>query len=123
MHPKPRRLAGRHGSRTARPRSPRCSAALAAVGQPDHAQRPRAFAAGHRPVTPDLRSRTRVAPAGLLALEPGWPVLDELQPGDKELLVAGAVAVIANDGVMTVAETELLRTVCALLHCPLPRLA
>ena len=51
-------------------------------------------------------------------------MLDELQPGDKELLVASAVAVIANDGVMTVAETELLRgMVCALLHCPLPRLA
>jgi hypothetical protein len=33
------------------------------------------------------------------------------------------VTVIGHDDVMTVAEIELLRTVCALLHCPLPPLA
>jgi hypothetical protein len=38
-------------------------------------------------------------------------------------LVAATVDVISHDGQMTVAETELLRTVCALLHCPLPPLA
>ena len=36
--------------------------------------------------------------------------------------MAGVVAVIGYDGVMTLAETELLRTVCALLHCSLPLL-
>jgi hypothetical protein len=29
---------------------------------------------------------------------------------------------ISSDGVVTVAEAELLRTVCAALHCPLPPL-
>jgi hypothetical protein len=33
------------------------------------------------------------------------------------------VTVIGHDGVMTVSEIELLRTVCAVLHCPLPPLA
>lgn len=33
------------------------------------------------------------------------------------------VTAIGHDGTMTVAEIELLRTVCALLHCPLPPLA
>jgi hypothetical protein len=34
--------------------------------------------------------------------------------------VAGVVAVIAEDGVTTVTEMELLRTICGILHCPLP---
>jgi len=38
----------------------------------------------------------------------------------KELLLEGIVAAISNDGQVSVAEAELLRTVCAALHCPLP---
>lgn len=41
------------------------------------------------------------------------------QPADKELLVRAMVTVIGHDGKMTVAELELLRTICAMLHCPL----
>ena len=122
-HPKPSRLAGRRRLADHQTELATLLAALAAVGQPDHAAAARAYAAGISQVLPHHPVEYAVAPAGLLALEPGWPMLDELQPGDKELLVASAVAVIANDGVMTVAETELLRMVCALLHCPLPRLA
>ena len=33
------------------------------------------------------------------------------------------VAVISHDGQMTVTELELLRTICAILHCPLPPLS
>lgn len=61
-------------------------------------------------------------PAAVVGLDPVWPVLDALGTADTELLVRGLVAVIAHDGVTTVAEAELLRTVCALLHCPLPPL-
>jgi hypothetical protein len=57
------------------------------------------------------------------ALEAGWPVLDAMGGPEKQFLVAGMVTVIGHDGVMTVSEIELLRTVCALLHCPLPPLA
>jgi hypothetical protein len=52
-----------------------------------------------------------------------WPALDGLNPADKQLLVESMVGVIGHDGTMTVAEIELLRTICALLHCPLPPLA
>ena len=61
--------------------------------------------------------------AGAVALEPAWQALDALDGPEKEFLVAGMVTVIGHDGVMTVSEIELLRTVCALLHCPLPPLA
>ena len=38
----------------------------------------------------------------------------------KELLLEGLVVAISHDGQVTVEEAELLRTVCASLHCPLP---
>lgn len=60
---------------------------------------------------------------GLLVLEGAWPVLDQLDEDDKHRLLAGILTVIDHDGVLTVSEVELLRTACALLHCPLPALA
>jgi hypothetical protein len=43
-----------------------------------------------------------------------------LHPFAKQAVIEGLVKTIASDDVMTEAEAELLRTVCALLHCPLP---
>jgi Zn-dependent protease with chaperone function len=48
--------------------------------------------------------------------------LRELLPAGKELLLEGLVATIGLDGQVTVAESELLRAVCAVLQCPLPPL-
>jgi hypothetical protein len=60
---------------------------------------------------------------GIVELEAAWGPLDGLNPADKQLLVEAMVAVISHDGQVTVAEMELLRTICGLLHCPLPPLA
>jgi hypothetical protein len=46
--------------------------------------------------------------------------LDQVAPPGKELVVRGLCIAIAEDNVVTVAEAELLRVVCAALHCPLP---
>ncbi len=46
--------------------------------------------------------------------------LDQLQPQAKQRLIEGLVRTIANDGMLKVEESELLRTTCALLHCPMP---
>jgi uncharacterized tellurite resistance protein B-like protein len=48
------------------------------------------------------------------------PRLGQLNPTAKKTVIDGLVRTIASDEVMTEAESELLRTVCALLHCPLP---
>jgi len=48
--------------------------------------------------------------------------LDGLGPHDKHELVAAMAAVALNDGVVHAVESELLRTACAVLHCPLPLL-
>jgi hypothetical protein len=57
---------------------------------------------------------------GVRALETVWPVLDGLEPLAKQLVVESLVAAMAHDGHIRVAEAELLRTVCGVLHCPLP---
>ena len=46
--------------------------------------------------------------------------LATLRPLAKQLLVEGLVRTIAHDERLTVAEAELLRTVCAVVQCPLP---
>ena len=46
--------------------------------------------------------------------------LDQLQPPAKQQLIEGLVRTVANDGRLKVEESELLRTTCALLHCPMP---
>jgi hypothetical protein len=57
---------------------------------------------------------------GALALDPVWPLLDALDPLAKQALVEGLVATVGHDNQVTVGEAELLRTICACLHCPLP---
>ena len=57
---------------------------------------------------------------GVLALENAWPSLVGMPPEDTQRLVGGVVATIADDGKTTLTELELLRTMCAILHCPLP---
>lgn len=55
-------------------------------------------------------------------LDSGWDVLDGLAPKDKQRLIEALVLAVSDDGVVAVAEAELLRVTCALLHCPLPPL-
>jgi hypothetical protein len=46
--------------------------------------------------------------------------LDELVPPAKELVIQSLASAIHADGVVSVEEAELLRVICASLHCPLP---
>ena len=95
--------------------SPGDAAALAAAE--------RAFDAGVAHVLPGPRR-----PA--FDVSSGWPRrlwtaltrLQDLQPLAKRRLVEAVVITIAHDEQLTVAEAELLRTVCAVLQCPLPPL-
>ncbi|MEV4710981.1 M48 family metallopeptidase [Micromonospora sp. NPDC049374] len=98
-------------------------AILAQVGHPDRPEAERAFQAGVAALLPGTDLPYAPPENGVLALETAWPVLDGLRPADKERLVAATVAVISHDGMMTVPEIELLRTICGLLHCPLPPMA
>jgi Zn-dependent protease with chaperone function len=105
--------------------TPAVATLLAVLAQAGH-ENPRAAAAafdtGVRTVLPASALPYAPPAHGPLALEPGWPVLDGLAPNDKAALVASMVAVIGADGTVTVAEFELVRTICAILHCPVPPL-
>ena len=94
-------------------------AVLAETGRPGQAQE--AYRAGLALLVPG--QPLPFAPVPPVMLENVWPVLDGLDGPEKQYLVTGMVTVIGHDGVMTVSEIELLRTVCAIVHCPLPPLA
>jgi len=48
--------------------------------------------------------------------------LDRLPPMVKQELIAGLTITVLHDRQIMLAEAELLRVICALLHCPLPLL-
>jgi Zn-dependent protease with chaperone function len=98
-------------------------ALLAQAGSADPHAAGAAYRAGLAHVVPGEPIPYDPPAQGALALEHAWPALDALDGPEKELLVTGMVTVIGHDGAMTVSEAELLRTVCALVHCPLPPLA
>lgn len=95
---------------------------LARNGHDDHAAALRAYEAGMQHLLP--RHRPYYAPPQ------NWPALldkaldrlDRLMPAAKELVVEALLRTISTDLRMTVEESELLRAICASLHCPLPPL-
>ncbi len=95
-------------------------AVVAQAGHDNPADATRAYLAGLARVFPRLNAPYAPPADRQAALEAAWPMLDALEPMAKELLIEGVVAAISHDGRVTVAEAELLRTVCASLHCPLP---
>ncbi|MDG4771764.1 M48 family metallopeptidase [Solwaraspora sp. WMMD792] len=113
---------GRGTLRASQPAVQTLLSMLAQAGHPDPAAAQRAFAAGAAHALPQASVRFTPPAGGVLELESVWPLLDELRPVEKSRLVAAAVAVIGHDGVMTVPEVELLRTICLILHSPLPPL-
>ena len=80
----------------------------------------RAYLAGMQRVLP--RDHLPYAPPaeGVLALDAVWEPLDALDPLAKQVAVEAITDAVAHDGRVSVAEAELLRTVCGVLHCPLP---
>ena len=86
----------------------------------DEAAARRAYLAGLQRVLP--RDHLPYAPpaGGVQALDAVWEPLDALDPLAKQAMVEAVTDAISNDGHISVAEAELLRTICGVLHCPLP---
>ncbi len=96
--------------------------ALAMQGTEDEQAARAAYEAGMAVVLPGIHPA--FAPPGHWPprLDQALTRIDRLQPEAKSLLVKALVLTIAHDGRMTVPESELLRAICAVLHCPLPPL-
>ena len=96
-------------------------AVVAQAGHPDDADGARrAYLAGLQRVLP--RDHMPYVPPDdpVQALDAVWDPLDRLEPVAKQMLVEAITDAILHDGRISVQEAELLRTVCAVLHCPLP---
>jgi len=95
-------------------------AVVAQYGNADAASAKRAYLAGMQRVLP--RDVLPYAPParGVEALDAVWDPLDALDPLAKQVMVEAIAEAISSDGWISVAEAELLRTICAVLHCPLP---
>jgi len=96
-------------------------AVVAHCGNPDDRMAAqRAYLAGMQRVLP--RDHLPYAPpaGGVQALDAVWEPLDALDPLAKQVMVEAITAAIAHDGIVSVEEAELLRTICGVLHCPLP---
>ena len=93
---------------------------IAQAGHQDDASAQRAYLVGLQRVLP--RDHLPYAPpaGGVQALDAVWEPLDALDPLAKQAMVEAITAAIAHDGRVSVAESELLRTLCGVLHCPLP---
>ncbi|QSX78454.1 M48 family metallopeptidase [Agrilutibacter solisilvae] len=95
-------------------------AVVAQYGHADPESARRAYLAGLQRVLPRVAIPYVPRDNGVLALDDVWAPLDALEPLAKQALVEAVTAAIGHDGRMDVAEAELLRTICGVLHCPLP---
>jgi Zn-dependent protease with chaperone function len=97
-------------------------AVMAQTGHDDERSARAAFDAGMRRLLP-------MAPPGfappsdwITTLDRSLTRLDFLPPAIKQALIEALVVTVAHDRQVTLGEAELLRVVCASLHCPLPPL-
>lgn len=95
-------------------------ALLARFGHPDEASARRAYNAGAQLLFGAQAPAYRPGSAGPQSLDAVWAPLDRLDPLAKQALLEAITVTISHDGRISVAESELLRAVCAILHCPLP---
>jgi len=97
-------------------------AVIAASGNGDPAAAAQAFQHAANHLLPGRATAFNPPTDPWVALDGVWPVLDSLDGRNKKVLVEALVIAVRDDGVVTVVEAELLRTACAMLHCPVPAL-
>ena len=95
-------------------------AVLAEQGATDGQVAQRAYDAGLGHVLPHHSRPFATVTHWPAALRDSLHELSSLRPSAKKVLIEGLVRTVAHDRRLSVAEGELLRTVCATLHCPLP---
>lgn len=95
---------------------------LARHGHESDVEARRAYEAGMSVLLPRSRPDYSVPTNWAQQLDVALSHLDRMAPIAKEQLIEALVRTVAHDQQLTVAEAELLRAVCAAVHCPLPPL-
>jgi len=97
-------------------------ALMAHFGADDEDAARRAFLLGMQEALPGTTPLYAIPDDWQSALDAALARLARLAPEGKQLAVRALTSAIAADGVVNVAESELLRVTCAALGCPLPPL-
>jgi hypothetical protein len=97
-------------------------ALMAHFGAGDAEAARRAFLLGMQEALPGSTPLYAIPDDWQGALDKALEQLARLAPEGKQLVVRALTTAIAADGVVNVAESELLRVTCAALGCPLPPL-
>nr|WP_193568417.1 M48 family metallopeptidase [Oleiagrimonas citrea] len=97
-------------------------AVVAHHGHDDGDAARRAWARAMHEALPNARADFAVPGNWQAAMDRALERLDRIRPLDKQLVVRGLTLAVAEDDHVNVAEAELLRVICAALHCPLPPL-
>ena len=96
-------------------------AVVAMYGSADEASARRAWLLAMQQMFPGAALAWQTpAAAWQVPFERALEDLDGLMPPAKDLLIEGLASAIRADGVVSVEEAELLRVICASLHCPVP---
>ena len=111
---------GRHKIAHAKREAAILLALVAQAGHDNPHDALRAYLAGLQRILPHEHLDYAPPREGVLALEAVWPALNSLNPAAKQTMVEAVTAAVGHDGRLSVSEAELLRTVCGVLHCPLP---
>ena len=93
---------------------------LARVGHDDEKQARRAFNAGMSILFPMATSTYEPVDNWVAGLDAALDRIDLLAPMYKEELIKGLLTTLSHDGKITLHEIEMLRAICASLHCPMP---
>lgn len=93
---------------------------LAQLGHQHPEAARRAYQAGIQRLFPQHALPWQPGALSTARLDRLWQPLDQLQPMAKQRLLEAIVATINHDGRINFDEANLLRTICAILHCPLP---
>jgi hypothetical protein len=97
-------------------------AVMAQAGHDDERSVRAAFDAGMRRLLPMAPPEFAPPTDWTTTLDNALTRLDQLPPAIKQALIEALVLTVAHDRQVTLGEAELLRVVCASLHCPLPPL-
>lgn len=122
LDPSRAKVAGRRRIADAAAEAASLLATLARHGHADPDAARRAFVAGVNGLLAGANPPYVPPPDPIAALDASLPALDRLDPAGKQLLVEAMVRTMDHDGEIAIAEAEVLRTVCAALHCPVPPL-
>jgi hypothetical protein len=120
MNPQRVRLSGKKSLKPLTAKAQDVIAILALHGSASGEDAETAFQAGNRL----LETETEVSMPQIEdwdgSLDKALPALDLLKPADKQKLVNALIATVMADNRIAVAEMELLRVVCSVIHVPLP---